>query len=315
MDSKQRTAGKVVITGVSGVVGFHVADRFCRADPSREVVGIARTRNANVEDLRRHPGFRFVEGDVAAGGAWEGELRGAGLVYHLAAQSGIYRAHEDPLGDLRTNVQGTLRLMLAAAASRVQRVVFTSGGAVYESQVSAREDWVGRPPSAYGVGKLAAEGYVRVIAQEAGLEYTILRLARVYGPRTTRGVVYDLIHGYRDRQPVTLYSHPDSVFDLVYATDVAEALASSSAAAWAGETTNVSSGEGTRLRNLHAAFRELFGYGVPLQPGEGEPTVEVLVNDRARALGWVPSHSLGDGLAETVRFFMPDLLFDKIVVP
>lgn len=315
MESKRITGGKVLITGVSGIVGFHLAERLCRADLAREVVGIARSQNANVEDLSRFPNFRFVAGDVTTEGPWEGELPGAGLVYHLAAQSAVYRARQDPLGDLRNNVQGTLRLMLAAAANRVPRVIYTSGGAVYESQANAREDWVGRPPSVYGVGKLAAEGYVRVVAEEAGLESTILRLARVYGPRMNRGVVYDLIGGFRDRSAVTLFAHPDSVFDLVYAKDAAAALEIASGERWNGATVNVSSGQGVRLRDLHAAFRGAFGYEVPLLPGGGEPVVEVLVNDRARALGWEPSHSLENGLAETLRFFMPDLPLEGITLP
>jgi UDP-glucose 4-epimerase len=315
MESNRITGGKVLITGVSGIVGFHLAERLGRADPTREVVGIARSQNANVEDLSRLPNFRFVAGDVAAEGPWEGELRGAGLVYHLAAQSAVYRARQDPLGDLRNNVQGTLRLMLAAAASRVPRVIFTSGGAVYESQAYAREEQVGQPPSIYGAGKLAAEGYVRVVAEEAGLESTILRLARVYGPRMTRGVVCDLISGFRDRSAVALFAHPDSVFDLVYAKDVAASLEMASGEGWSGATVNVSSGQGVRLRDLHVALRETFGYEVPLLAGKGDPVVEVLVNERARALGWEPSHSLEDGMAETLRFFVPDLPLDRIAIP
>jgi dTDP-glucose 4,6-dehydratase len=114
--------------------------------PSVEVVGICRTANENVRDLQSNPNFRFVEADVTEPAGYDRELDGVSIVYGLAAQSAIYMASRDPVGDLRANVQGTLQLALSAAAAGVRKLVFTSGGAVYASQNRAREDQVGQPP-------------------------------------------------------------------------------------------------------------------------------------------------------------------------
>jgi len=229
-------------------------------------------------------------------------LEGAQLVYHLAAESAVYRVKRDPVGGLKTNVQGTLQLLLSAARTGVSKVVYTSAGAVYQSQRYAREDYVGQPPSFYGASKLAAESYVRVAGDTLGLRYTILRLARVYGPRMTRGAIFDLIQDYRARRPANMYAHPDSIFDFVYVQDVVSALIMAANERWDGVTANIASGRGVRLADLHAAFADLFGYTVPLQQVDAEASEDVLLIDRARSLGWEPRYSLKMGLDEIIRF-------------
>ncbi len=299
-------ANKIVITGVSGLVGFHLADRLCRLSPRGLVVGISRSENGNVSELRRHPNFRFAPIDLTTAKGLDELLAGTGMVYHLAAQSAVYRARQDPLSDLRINIQGTLQLVLSAARVGVPKVVFTSGGAVYESQAYALEEDVGHPPSFYGAGKLAAESYLQVASQTLGLRHTILRLSRVYGPRMVRGAIYDLIQDFQAHRPANMFAPPDSVFDFVYVQDAVSALLLASGESWDGTTANVSSGKGVRLRDLHATFVDLFGYEVPLHPIEGAPTVEVLVNDRARSLGWEPECPLEKGLRETLCHFLPE---------
>lgn len=292
---------KVVITGVSGLVGFHLADHLCRSDPALSVVGVARSSNSNVDELLGHPNFGFTAANIVESPKLDDVLEGAQLLYHLAAESAVYRVARDPVAGLRTNVQGTLQLLLSAARVGVPKVVFTSGGAVYQNQSYAREETVGQPPSFYGASKLAAESYLRVAGNTLGLRHTILRLARVYGPRMTRGAIYDLIQDFRARRPANMYAHPHSVFDFVYVVDVVSALSMASGEDWDGVTANIGSGLGVRLQDLHATFAELFGYSVPLQSMEMEPTVGVLMIDRARALGWEPRYTLEKGLQETIR--------------
>ncbi len=299
-------SGKIVITGVSGLIGFHLADHLCRTDPARLVVGIARSRNGNVQDLLRRPNFRFAAIDLVETSPGDEVLAGASTLYHLAAESAIFKAHRDPVAGLRANVQTTLRVSLSAARVGVSKVVYTSGGAVYESSDHAREDAVGQPRTFYGASKLAAESYMRVVDATTGLRHTILRLARVYGPRMVRGAIYDLIHDFQMRRPANMYAHPDSVFDFVYVQDVVSALELSASGAWDGVTANISTGRGTRLRDLHTAFAAIFGYSVPLHPCESPRQVDVLVNDRARSLGWEPRVSLDQGLSETLAYFLPD---------
>ena len=294
---------RVVVTGVSGLVGFHLAHHLCRSHPELQVVGVCRSANPNVQDLLALPTFSFAPADLVESPDLRPVLEGASLVYHLAAESAVYRVRRDPLAGLRTNVQGTLNLLLGAARAGVRKVVYTSAGAVYQSQSYAREESVGQPTSFYGASKLAAESYVRVASATLGIRHTILRLARVYGPRMARGAIYDLIQDFRARRPANMFAHPDSVFDFVYVGDVVSALLLASDLAWDGVTANVGSGRGVRLRDLHAAVAARFGYTVPLAPVDAEPTVDVLVNDLARSLGWEPRHSLEEGLEETMRYF------------
>lgn len=302
----QNPLPKTVITGVSGLVGFHLADSLCVSNPALQIVGVARTFNRNVEDLLAYPNFSFVSADIVEATNLDEVLKGAKLLYHLAAESAVFRVKRDPVAGLKTNVQGTLQLLLSAARAGVSKVVFTSAGAVYQSQRYAREDRVGQPPSFYGVSKLAAESYVRVAGDTLGLRYTTMRLARVYGPRMTRGAIFDLIQDFRARRPANMYAHPDSIFDFVYVQDVVSALVMAASERWDGITANIASGQGVRLSDLHAAFVNLFGYTAPPQQVNAEASVDVLIIDRALSLGWEPRYSLNVGLEETIRFALAD---------
>jgi UDP-glucose 4-epimerase len=296
-----------VITGVSGLVGFHLAEELCISRPDLEVVGICRSHGRNVQDLQLHPNFRFVAADILEPSGYERELEGTGTLYHLAAQSAVFKGRLDPLSDLRINVQGTLQLALCAAAAGVQKLVFTSGGAVYAGQDRVSEDQVRQPPSVYGASKLAAESYLRVIGETKGLSYTVLRLSRVYGPRMTRGALWDLAQDFQAGHAADMFAHPDSTFDFIYVRDVVDALLLAARPEWDGATANISSAVGTGLRDLHARFEAMTGRTIPLKPRDGAPVVETLLNDRARALGWVPRYTLDAGMAETLAWLLPDL--------
>ena len=203
----EKSPDKIVITGVSGLIGFHLADRLCREHPSQEVVGIARSSRPEVEILLGHRNFRFAAADIVEGGDLGHIIPGAWLVYHLAARSGIFQARIDPVADLRANIQGTLNVLLASSQAGVRKLIFTSGGAVYQSQAYAREDIVGQPRSFYGASKLAAEGYVRLAGNALGMRYSILQAGTsVRSPHESWGRLRpgSGIPGTTPRQPVCL---------------------------------------------------------------------------------------------------------------
>ncbi len=171
----------LLLTGASGFVG-------------QRVLHTAKLRGIEVRPVFRCqalandlPEAIIVPG-LEAPVDWSQALRDVDVVIHVAGCSHlILNEVLDPLMEFRrVNVQGTLNLALQAAAAGVRRFVFISS-----IKVNGEETLPGRPFNAadapapkapYGISKAEAETELRNLAQETGMEVTIIRPPLIYGP-------------------------------------------------------------------------------------------------------------------------------------
>lgn len=171
----------VLLTGASGFVGG-------------AVLGAAKQRDVEVRPVFRssgsakwHPGAALVP-ELDGETDWAQALKGVDVVIHAAARAHVMCEEAlDPLTEYRrVNVQGTSNLARQAAAAGVRRFVFISSIKVNgERTLSGRPftvDDAPAPEDAYGISKLEAETDLRRIAQETGMEVTIIRPPLIYGP-------------------------------------------------------------------------------------------------------------------------------------
>ncbi|MBK6632555.1 MAG: NAD-dependent epimerase/dehydratase family protein [Betaproteobacteria bacterium] len=172
-----RKATKVLVTGVGGFIGAHVANRFL-AD-GHAVVGADDFSSGYRENVP--PGVELVEGDLAEPRTIVALPRDCELILHLAGQSSGEISFDDPVSDLRKNTVSTLNLIRYSIECGAARFVYASSMSCYGSVPDApiAEATTCLPLSCYGVGKLAAEGYLR--AREANA-LVALRMFNVYGP-------------------------------------------------------------------------------------------------------------------------------------
>ena len=108
------------------------------------------------------------------------------VVFHLAAQAAVPVSVKQAAFDAEVNVVGTINVLEAARRSGTKRVVFaSSGGAIYGSSASlpVREDMPKAPDSPYGISKKIVEDYFRYYRASHDIDYVLLALANVYGPR------------------------------------------------------------------------------------------------------------------------------------
>ncbi|MCK5214111.1 MAG: NAD-dependent epimerase/dehydratase family protein [Candidatus Omnitrophica bacterium] len=103
-------------------------------------------------------------------------------ILHFAGQSSGEISFDDPVYDLRTNTESTLRLIKYGLENGCPRFIYSSSMSVYGDVPNEpiAEDWTPQPLSFYGIGKLASEHYLRIY-QSKGLQATSLRLFNVYG--------------------------------------------------------------------------------------------------------------------------------------
>ncbi|MDI3316528.1 MAG: SDR family NAD(P)-dependent oxidoreductase [Bacillota bacterium] len=251
-------------------------------------------------------------------------------VLHLAAQISVSRSVREPAEDARVNVLGLLRVLEAARASRVGRLVFASSGGVLYGDVGepATEEHPLAPVSPYGIAKWTGERYLEFFAREYGLETVALRYGNVYGPRQDphgeAGVVAIFSGRLLRGEAPQIHGDGENVRDYVYVEDVARAnrlaLETAGGQLWpAGgppfAALNVGTARGTSVNRLEALMRRALAEvaaveappAVHGEPRPGDLRSSLLDPGRIeRALGWRPQVPLEEGLDRTLRWFAED---------
>ncbi len=285
----QRTE-RVVVTGGAGFVGSHLVDRLL-ADSRAEIVvldNLARGRLANLDRHHSNPRLHFREGDIRDAETVADIVRGADVVYHLAAQATVMGAVEDLDYSFSTNVIGTFNVLRQSATAGVRRVVFTSSREVYGEPIELPVD-EGQPLLAinfYGASKVVGEAYCRAFRRANGLDTVILRLANAYGPRDYGRVIPSWIELSKHGEDLELYGGKQ-VLDFVWVDQVVDALLAAAASDVVLPPINVGSGTGTKLMDLARRIRLLSGSRgqIRIAPARAVEVVQYVARvDRMRQL-------------------------------
>jgi len=305
---------RVLITGVAGFIGSHLAERLLAN--GHAVRGVEcftpyydpASKRANLESLLAHPEFELVEADLRT--AEIAPLLGSvEIVFHQSAQPGIRLSWSDGFtGYAEHNILVTQRLLEALRHHQVRRVVFASSSSVYGNTTTYPTDEaeLPRPHSPYGVTKLAAEHLCGLYAANWGLPTVSLRYFTVYGPRQRPDMAtHRLIEAALGGPTFPLFGDGSQVRDFTYVGDIVAAnLAAATADVAPGTVVNVAGGGSCPLSGLVELVGELVGHPVPLdrrpaQAGDVERTGGSI--ERARELlGWEPRVDLATGLARQV---------------
>jgi UDP-glucose 4-epimerase len=301
---------KVVVSGGAGFIGSHVCDVFLGA--GHRVVAIDNLSTGRRENLAGD--VALVVADIRSTEAADVIRRERpDVLCHLAAQMDVRRSVADPRFDAESNILGFLNLLEAAKEAGVRKVVFSStGGAIYGEQdvFPAPESHPTRPVSPYGVSKAAGELYLGYYRAQYGLPSVSLRYANVYGtrqnPHGEAGVVAIFAERLLSAQPCTIYGDGRQTRDFVYGLDVARANLLAAEREVEGPI-NIGTGVETDITELHALLAVAAGGGgaaLHAAAKPGEQLRSALDNRLARsALGWSPSRTLKEGLAQTVAWF------------
>ena len=163
-----REINKVLITGITGFVGSHLADYILDNSPDIQVSGLARWRSP-VDNIRHIQNKITLEyGDLLDFPSIKTILSGKkpDIIFHLAAQSYVPYSYSSPVVTLQTNVIGTCNLLeavkelkLAEGYDPVIHVCSSSEvyGQVKEEEVPITEDVPLRPSSPYAVSKVGED--------------------------------------------------------------------------------------------------------------------------------------------------------------
>ena len=313
----------VLVTGATGIVGGWLVRRLLEI--GSDVVILLRDEPAHAELFRSGDVARVtrVRGDLENGRLLERILvdYDVRLVFHLAAQTQVGTAHDEPLGTLEANVRGTYLLLEAARRqTRPPAVVVASSDKAYGASETLpyTEDHPLAGRGIYDASKSAADLIATAYADSYGLPLAIARCGNIYGggdlnwERIVPGTIRSLLAGERpvlrsDGRPRRDYLY---VHDAVSAyLRLAEAVL---AGDWVGEAFNFGLNEPVSVLEIVDELRGILGR-MDLEPrilasASNEIPDQYLDASKARArLGWKPGFGLRSGLTETVAWYR-DLL-------
>ena len=303
-----------LVTGGAGFIGSHiVAALVARGESVRVLDDLSTGHRENLAAVADR--ITFVEGSVCDAAAVDEAVAGVDYVLHQAAVASVPLSMERPLHVNDVNVGGTLRVLEAARAHGVRRVVFAASCAAYgdEPRLPSAEDDPPSPISPYAVTKLVGELYTRVYAREMGLPAVALRYFNVFGPRQDpagpyAAVVPRFVEAILAGGAPTIFGSGEQTRDFVYVGNVVAAnLLAREAPAAPGRVYNVGAGEQTSLLALVSAIGEVMGRRItpihaPARAGDVLHSRADITRARAE-LGYEPVVGLREGIERTVAAY------------
>jgi dTDP-glucose 4,6-dehydratase len=304
---------RVVITGVAGFLGSHLAERFL--NEGHEVVGVdnfVTGSEANLDALRAHDGFTLVRHNISNPIFLDGPFDG---VLHFASPASPVDYLDMPIPTLKVGSLGTHNT-LGLARAKHARFMLASTSEVYGDPLvhPQKETYWGNvnPIGVRGVydeAKRFAEAMTMAYHRYHGLDTRIVRIFNTYGPRMRpadgRVVSKFIVQALRG-DPLTVYGDGSQTRSFCYVEDEVEGI-------WRlynsrrVEPTNIGNPNEFTVRQLaDLVLEETSSSSVierrPLpqdDPRVRQPDITVARD----VLGWEPKISLREGLRRTIPYF------------
>lgn len=314
---------RVLVTGVAGFIGSHVAEALiARGDHVRGVDCFLdyyprAVKERNLAGLVRSERFEFLEQDLVSSDV-DALVDGMDAVVHLAAQAGVraswgrdFRIYCD------VNVLATQRLLEASAPRRL-RFVYSSSSSIYGDapDFPTVESTLPRPISPYGVSKLAGEHLCRLYAQSAGIPTVSLRYFTVYGPRQRPDMAFHrFLRAQLEGRELTVYDDGAQTRDFTYVGDAVAANLLALERGTPGAAYNIGGGSRVSVNHVLELIGELCGTPPRVRRAEKQRgdvrDTHASTEAAERELGWRPATGLRAGLAAELEWLRGELAAER----
>ncbi|MCX7622424.1 MAG: GDP-mannose 4,6-dehydratase [Thermomicrobium sp.] len=307
---------RALITGASGFVGSHLAERLATSG-QWEVIGLSARPSPPSPFVAQHLVCDLLNADLVRKtlAHWRPDV-----IFHLAAVSYVPRSFQDPVGTIANNMIAQVHVLEAARTLQPPPIVVVVSssdayGLVYEDELPVRETQPFRPLSPYGVSKAGQD--------LLGLQYYLayrLPVVRVrpfthIGPgQSERFAISGFARQIAEAElglapPVLLVGDLEVERDLLDVRDVVRAYELLAEERFAGEVFNIASGRSWRLSDVVERLLALARVRIRVEqdPGRLRPVdVRVLRGDASAlhaATGWRPEIPLERTLLDTLDYW------------
>lgn len=310
---------KILVTGADGFIGSHLVETL--VEQGHKVKAFVYYNSFNswgwLDSLPKEKldQIEIFSGDIRDPNGVRTAVKGADVIYHLAALIAIPYSYHSPDSYVDTNVKGTLNILQAARDYNVERVLVTSTSEVYGTAiyVPIDEKHPRQGQSPYSASKIGADAMADSFYRSFNLPVTIVRPFNTFGPRQSARaviptIITQLLAGKTEIKLGAL--HPTR--DLLFVKDTANGFVEiAKSDKTIGEEINIATQKEISIQDL-AQFlidtinpkAKIVSDDVRLRPEKSE--VERLLGsaEKIKSLtGWKPNYTLQEGLKQTIEWF------------
>lgn len=307
---------RVLITGVAGFLGSHLADRFL--EEGHSVIGMDNLITGNVRNISHLAGrddFLFIKHDVTNYIYIDGPLD---AVLHFASPASPIDYLRYPIQTLKVGALGTHNA-LGVAMAKNARFLLASTSEIYGDPLEhpQRESYVGNvdtigPRGVYDEAKRFAEALTMAYHRAHGVDTRIVRIFNTYGPRMRLDdgrVVPNFIGQSLRGERLTIYGDGTQTRSFCYVSDLIEGIYRLLTITDFHEPVNIGNPTEMNIVDFARLVNELTGNeaGITFEEDKrikGDPQKRQPDISRARRLlDWEPKVDLREGLELTIAHF------------
>lgn len=299
---------RILVTGGAGFIGSHLIDVLLANQATVWTIdNLSFGKRAFLPPDGTY--FRFIEGDLLDQKVITKVFQTfqPTWIYHLAAIHHIPTCEVHPIDALRTNVEGTQVILQAISqAKTIEKIVFTSSGAVYDVlNLPLTEDSPVVPYDIYSISKVTGEHLLRVNALRTGIPTVVARMFNVVGARETNAhlvpdILAQVVKGERNIQLGNLKPRRS----YIHVMDAAEALFALGKVSLSCEydVFNVGVEEEYTVQDILDLLGGLLNYElIPLSTEQKARKIDrisqqAVIQKIMQETGWHPKSSLRDAL-------------------
>ena len=289
-----------VVTGAAGFIGSNLTDYLL--DKGHQVICID-NESADNENFHWNGETINVSGDITDYKFMRNVFNKADYVFHLAAESRLQPAIENPINAVHKNCVGTATMLQCAREAGVKRFIYSStssgyGNNPYPNDETQPDDCL----NPYSASKIAGEKFCKMYYNLYGLETVVLRYFNVFGQRSpTKGQYAPVIGIFRRQkengEALTIVGDGSQRRDFVHVEDVCRAnylasimplksMARFDGHDYTGEVFNVGSGKNYSIKEIADCISDR-QINIEKRKGEMDTTL-ANIDKIGDVIGWKP---------------------------
>jgi len=319
---------KVFITGGAGFIGSHLAEALIKQKNRVTVLDNLSTGSANnISHLRKSKNFKFYLNSVLNERLVAKLVKGADMVYHLAAAVGVKYIIDNPMESLHVNVKGTEFVLASASKFGKKKVILASTSEIYGKDrpgIKAFKETDDRLLGSttisrwsYSCSKALDEFLALAYYREKSLPVVILRYFNTCGPRQTGRygmVIPRFVKQALMNKPITIFGDGKQTRCFTHVMDTVKAtIALGNKDKAIGEVFNVGNDSSISINDLAKKVKKLTGSSSKIVHVPYEKAYEKGFEDMrhrkpdigkaGRFIGFRPSYKIDDILNDVIKFY------------
>ena len=316
----------IFVTGANGLIGSFIIDTIMYLNDKEKynttIIANSRSMEKLESNFKRYIGnnnFKYYIGDINSGINYDGHVD---YIINCASNTHPLQYSTDPINTIMTNILGTQNVLEFATNSKVKKIIFLSSVEIYGENINNidrfKETEMGyincnSLRAGYNEAKRCGEALCQAYIEKNGLDISILRLPRIFGPTVKKDdtkVMSQFINKALAGEDIVLKSEGNQYFSYLYVADTVSGILRCLIAGKTGEVYNLGNIEAdVRLKDLakiaadYANTKVVFDLPDEVEKkGFSKATIARLDYTKAlEELDWKPMYSINDGLTRTIE--------------